>query len=241
MLHRILTLTALAVLALVPRATAGPVFPVNCVTAPCIDFGALTSSGTVSYAGGFAPLLGDDIRIEAIWGFGTPDHNLERLDIVNGVLTFTTGAFVGYDPIAGYEFAGGGTFLIQGQVPDVGITMQSTLAEGTFFSAFFGPGVAPASLRIFGIDAKHDAIVSYFGLVPGLPFHFGGPLVGGPSLTTVAAPGGGAFSVEATSVDIPNTPVPEPGTFLLMLCGGGAVLAARMRRRQSPAPHAQAE
>ncbi|HEU0049207.1 MAG TPA: hypothetical protein VFQ43_16575, partial [Nitrososphaera sp.] len=43
---------------------------------PIIDFGLVApTGGTISYAGGAAPLLGTNIQVDNVVGLDTPDHN----------------------------------------------------------------------------------------------------------------------------------------------------------------------
>jgi hypothetical protein len=214
-------------------AAAGPITPstLNCITSPCIDFANITASGQISYDGNGGPLVGTGIVIENIWGFGTPQHNFQALPVQGGSLAFETGDLLSYDILTGYQFGGGGSFLITGGVADLNLAPGTMLASGSFIEAAYGPGSVALQVHMLGIDWKHEDIVEYFGLDPNQPFQFGGPVGGGFTFTTPAVvAGGGAFTTDVLSVDIPNTPVPEPGT-LLLLGTGIAYVVARSRSK----------
>src|SRR5690348_6301521 len=82
-----------------------------------IDFstGAATDNGTVTYAGGAAPLVGSNIGIGLVRGISTPSNAGVTDSITNGILSFQTGGFTSYN--AGtdtYTFAPGGFIKITG-------------------------------------------------------------------------------------------------------------------------------
>lgn len=226
---------SLLALAIPTRAAEADPIVVNCSpTTPCIDFAHtdLLIGGTVSYDGGLAPLVGSDIPINRLFGFFTPEGSGfgEALAVTNGFLNFETGPFISFNPIAGYKFAGGGDFTVTGSVPALGLVDQ-TLANGSFTQAFFLPGTPGLGVRPNGTDRKHPDVVDYFGLDPDSLFFFGGFITTDPTLSN-----GGPFSVNATSLDIPNTPngsVPEPAALLLVLTGVVGVIRRHRRSRSS--------
>ena len=77
-------------------------------------------NGTVTYAGGVAPLVGSNINISAIISTATPLNEAILFDVTGtqamtgmGTLNFTTGDYAGM--MSGYrQFAGGGSFEIWG-------------------------------------------------------------------------------------------------------------------------------
>ena len=213
-------------------AAAGPI-TLSCITSPCIDFANLAASGQISYDGNGGPLIGTGIVIHNIWGFGTPEHNFQALQVEGGSLAFETGDLLSYDILTGYQFGGGGSFLITGGIAELNLAPGTVLASGSFIDAAYGPGIVATQVRMLGIDWKHEDVVEYFGLDPNQPFQFGGPGGGGPTFTTPAVVvGGGAFTADVLTLDIPNTPVPvpEPGT-LLLLGSGLAYVVGRSRSK----------
>jgi hypothetical protein len=225
-------------------AAADPIPFTACLTGtPCIDFGNVREpGGTVSYDGAGGPLVGSGIPILSLAGFSTPRHSTPpdlSVPITGGRLNFETGALANVDPLLGYQFSGGGFFTITGAVPDLGLTSTSTvLLDGAFTSASYGFGLPGLPTQFWlgprGTDLKHEAIMSYFGLPPGAPMTFGGVIVTAPPLGGL---GGGAFSVAALNVDVPNqpAPIPEPGTLLLLgsgLLAIGRTAAGRFRTRR---------
>lgn len=227
-----LAIFACALAFLAASAKADPVLPVplpsTCVATPCIDFGGFGDNvGTVSYAGGLAPLVGSNLLVRKVWGFGTPAHSgIIGVDLLDGQLNFVTGPLVSFTPLGGYFFGGGGSFTITGRSPDMGITENAILAQGTFTGAFAWPGFSPFIFGPSGIDTKNPLLVSYFGFERGTSFKFGGPTFLLPSPPT----GGGAFSEKVLVLDVPNTPTPEPASLLLL--GSGLVAAGYRKWRK---------
>ena len=215
-------------------ATAAHADPIPaCVTAPCIDFGNVRQpGGTISYDGSGGPLIGMDIPILALNGIGTPANSTPPgYPIVGGLLNFTTGAFVGSNPLEGYEFGGGGSFRITGAVPAAGLDDPATvLLDGTFTGALFSIG-PPGQfvVRPRGTDLKHTDLLAFFGFAPGTPMSFGGFIITDPPENGL---NGGAFSVTALNTDITNSPVPEPASLLLVGSGVAALIGRQRTRRR---------
>jgi hypothetical protein len=202
-----------------------------------LDFGVVApTTGTISFAGGTAPLVGTNIQVDEVVGdFGTPLNDGVVRNCIGCVLNFTTGAAT-----AGtWNFGPGGSITIVGGVDlnnngilDGGdVPANTTLLSGTLNGAMII--VVSNQLRIAGaafVDVKDADLAAFYGL-PGGP---GVPYAGGFNLgflSTVASPN--AFSSsQVTSGDIVNMPVDLPSSLLLLGSGlvGFAYLTARSRR-----------
>ncbi len=206
--------------------------PATCIATPCIDVGGFGDAiGTISYAGGQAPLVGSDLLVRRVWGFNTPQNaTILGLPIAAGQLNFTTGPFMSFDPIGGYWFSGGGSFTITGGIPDIGIPLNSVLARGTFRNAFLWPGVAPFIFGPSGDDWKNPVLATHFGFAPGTPFKFGGPSLTMPPDNFLT---GGPFSLKVVVLDVPNTPHPVPEPASMLLLGSGLAVAGWRKLRRS--------
>ena len=236
------TAAVVAVMTLFPKPAGSETLEICIATNPCIDFGALIAdSGTISYAGGSSPLVGSEIPILRIDGFGTPENPTppggNALDVLNGVLSFETGPLSSFSPVFGYLFEGGGFFTITGGIPELDIPEGTVLLNGTFTEARYLLGPLGFHLTPIGTDTKDSRVVEYFGLDPLSAFSFQGFIVTEPLLDLQL---GGPFSVDVLSVDIPNVPgggavIPEPGTLLLVGVGGLVArrFAVRDRRKIS--------
>ena len=190
--------------------------------------------GTVSFAGGSAPLIGAGIDVSFVVDKDTA--NLP-IPVTGGVLSFTTGPLTGLSPTE-WDFGGGAssTIKITGAVPLAGITDPSTvLLSGTFDLAKVIYLSNP--LFIFNIagavfqDTKDPLLLEYFGIPAGTPF------LGSFNLSFKTAAGkippGSLCKHTMGSGNLFNVPVPLPSTLLLL--GSGLVGLAGLRpwrRRQ---------
>ena len=205
-----------------------------------LDFGMIAPSpGTISYAGGAAPLLGINIQVDNVTGLGTNLNNNQSRNLFGGLLNWTTGPSTGP-----WTWGNGGSITITGGVDlnnngifDAGdIPPGTTLLSGAFGSAQVVPtilGNFKVSLGNF-TDAKDPTLLAFFGLPNVIPyignfnlsFMLGGN-VASPNAFSTASPAGG----RVLSGDLVNTPTPEPGT--LVLLGSGLLGALALARRKA--------
>jgi len=202
-------------------ATAGPI-------TIGFDDGAGTQDGTMTWAGGLAPLVGSGIDFYTIDGTGTPLNSGPgfALDCLSCVLEFETGAYTG----AGGVFEDGGYFTVTGTAYDP--IAAANVAVGTLLDGYFDDFLADptftglgGSTGIFiglGLDTKHDGLLDYFGMDLATNFVYAN--------TEIALASCGSGSCIVTNADIDNLArVPEPGTLVLMALGLCGVVAARKR------------
>jgi hypothetical protein len=208
-------LALLAFVAMAPTVRAQPI----------IDFDVPgIAMGTISYAGGSAPLVGTNITSDLVAGRNVPVNNNVALTINGGLLNFTTGNSNG-----SWSWAAGGSISINGsipaQTPSGGTPFagtSGTLLSGTLVSAIVTPG--PNSNTFFVaigafVNSINSAILSYYGISGS------NPQVGNFNLSFMVSGGASApnafTSTTMGSGDVVGT-VPAPG-FLVLLCSGGAV------------------
>jgi hypothetical protein len=190
------------------------------------DDGAGIQDGTVSWGGGFAPLVGAGIDFYTIDGTGTPLNSglLGALDCVGCVLSFETGAYSG----SGGLFDAGGFFTVTGQAFDGGnLIATGTLLDGIFTDTVSGPlfaglGDTSGIFLGFGTDTKHQGLVDYFGLTSNT-FAFAN--------TEIALGTCSNNSCVVTNADIDNlNTVPIAGTWALMPLGLFGMALSRRRK-----------
>lgn len=184
-----------------------------------IDPNDIHASGTISYAGGVAPLVGTGIGITDLVGPDGIDHQ-----VVDGLMTFQTGNFLFVNANGNDVFDGDASSFIKltGQVPDLGINTDQTLLRGAFIGAFFDPLFFNVTLQInlsgslgIGEDFKNPTLLSAYGLPADQLFFFSSRISANPPVTP--DPGTGAFTGDVLSAKVVNIPIPEPSSIVLCL------------------------
>jgi len=213
-MKRMVLLLALAFL-LVPTVALGDTV---------LDFNLPGGGGIISYAGGSTPLVGSEIPVAYVVGYGTPDHAgyESRLLLTNGVLNFSTGPLTSSTGDLWYFGGGPGSY----------ITISD--ASGLWMEGWFGDAkvlVEGPTYRVTASsfsDYKMGDLLTYFGLIEyAEPFTWAGNFSFGFSST--GSPPSGFKSDSVGSGDVENR-VPEPGT--LALLGTGLLGIAGLIRRK---------
>lgn len=215
----------------------------TCIADPTIDFLVNTpTSGSISYAGGASPLVGNGIDVDGVVGiFGTPLNNNAMFKCLNCVLSFQTGGFLGGAP-SQWTFGTGGSIQLIGSVDSNNNNIQDAgdiggLTGTTLFSGYFGaanPTVTPFGPGFKIVGAAFNSFVDtslagLFGLQP-QPRGFGGSMnisffATGLPASAFTSKGMGSGNIFAST--------PEPGSALLMgtvLIGIGALMSRRQKR-----------
>jgi hypothetical protein len=218
--------------------------PARARALPIVDFGAVAPTpGTIAYAGGAQPLVGTGIQVDNVVGLDTPLNADLVIDLLGGVLAFTTGALVSTDA-TGWTFAGGGSLTLTGVLDlDGNGVLDPGEPTGTLLSGVFSgsPKVVAAagSFRIVtaGFDAElAPEVAALYGVD-------GAGAVGGLNLSfsTTRRPPASFASTQVLSGDVTAetavASVPENGTLLLV--GVGMVALGLATRRQLAAAPAR--
>jgi len=193
--------------------------------AAVLDFGTGTAGagGTIVDVGG-GNAVGINIFLDNLTAIGTSADNVYNLD---GALACSTGT---NDLCAALNFdTAAGTFSIVGSVPALGVG-ETTLVSGTIDSFTFVANGLFASFSAFGTDIKDPALLAALDIPSGTPFSFAGFTLGFGG--TIACDEGQtcytAISTDFADVS-GSSPIPEPGTLILL--GGGLLGLVRARRR----------
>ena len=195
--------------------------------ADSLDFNiAPPTSGSISYNGSGAPLVGSGISVDTVTGLSTVANNGTTLSISGGLLGWVTGPLTGTTATS-WSFGGGaGTSLtLTGGIASLGIASGTTLLSG-----YWGTATVTSIGNNFDI-----AGASFFDFVnPVLAAYFGEPSAsawnGNFNISFFAAgtPPSGFASSQVLSGDVVTTaPVPEPASAALLVLGlfGIAILA----------------
>ncbi|MDN5940808.1 MAG: hypothetical protein L0H94_02905 [Nitrospira sp.] len=189
------------------------------------------SPGSISSAGGGAPLIGSNIEVDKMIGLSTPANAGIEGICLSCTLNFTTGGLTSSGG-GTWNFGAGGTVTITGgaQLPGApNIALGSTLLSGTFNSAAVQDLGFQQFMISFGtfFDSKHPDLLAYYSLIPGTPFEGAFSLLfNSPD----PAPNGAFASTTIFSGNVVNAVVPLPAAVLLFGSGLAGLLTARGRR-----------
>lgn len=204
-------------------------FPTIAKAATVLDFGIKApTTGTLSYAGGTAPLIGSGIDVDDVVGLNTALNNNVVSICASCTLDFQTGASTG-----GWNYGAGGTITITGGIdfPDAtpDILAGNTLLQGTFNNAtVIDLGSGSFEFQIVGgsfTDTKHPALLAFYGL-PDIGYAGGLNI----SFSTTANMGDLFTSDQIFSGDVVNQPVPVPAA--IWLFGSGLIGLVGVARRK---------
>lgn len=213
-----------AVLILVAGLASAP--PAEAVAS--ITFDQVIQGGTLSYDVG-GPLVGTDILFDFLVVAGTPAAD-GVYDCVGCELNFTTGNSVGDDDGPVYTFGTGGSFVLTGTIPDLGILANVVLLSGTWNANPANPIAVAAGSNISfignGIDTKNADLAAALGIDPELWRYANSEF----SLGAATVNPDGSFTGAITQADLQNIKAPEPGSAFLLLLGLGSLAAYRRRR-----------
>lgn len=169
-----------------------------------LDFTIPVNSGTLSYAGGSSALIGSNIGVSTVLGYGGTQNSFTSVNITNGQLDFATGNSTG-----AWQWAAGGSLAVTASGTIGNFT--GTLLEGTFNDVSLDPvGLGQFDLALGGFTGTVSSQISnYYGFsdssvdgdlgmltyISGSPGSaFGNaPVLGGAVQAVDAAEGGGSL------------------------------------------------
>lgn len=210
------------------------------------------ATGNYSYAGGAAPLVGNNILISGITGVNT-NFNAGTVTCVGCLLQFTTGNNLSFTLTKGtpsWSFQGGAqsSFTITGAVPTMGITKKTVLAQGVFVDTtpitFTRTTGARGTASFFNLssqiyDSKNSKIVDYF-MGPAFTARSGTSYAGtyteiaSVNISQVNKKTGAFKTVDVFQGEVSNV-VPEPGETLLLTTAFGVLAFFFIRRKRQAA------
>lgn len=203
---------------------------------PILDFNmdALhPATAKISYAGGALPLIGVDISVDTVIGIATPLNSGVILTLspppFHGTLSFMTGGLTGSTATT-WDFGPGGSILVTGGIPVLGLANGTLLLSGVWTSATVIS--LTNTFKIAGgafVDTKNSTLLTYYGLPGGA---YSGTMnlqfeIPKPGVTPPAA----FASSQVLSGDITNTPTPVAEASIILFMGAGLVGIWGFRKR----------
>jgi hypothetical protein len=183
------------------------------------------AAGSISYAGGSAPLVGSGIAVSSVASANAPLNSSVLLNCTGCVLSFTTGNLISATPGL-YAFGSGGTFTLHGSI--AGIVSDADLLSGAFSatSVVLQAGILDVAAGFFSTDVN-QALTDYFGL-PTTPPQYSGAM--GVVFAALPTKSGSFSSIGILSGNVVAS-VPEPATIVFLgtvLLGCAAIARRRM-------------
>jgi hypothetical protein len=213
------------------------------VLAPAVGYAGSSSTdwtlgpgGLYTWAGGTSSLIGSAIPVLSVLGDSTPDNNGVSLPVIDGSLSFTSGAFNGTSTTWSWGSGTPGTLNVTGCI--AGIITPCTPSTNVLISDDFTSvsivQVAGALDAVFGnvTGTISSSVAAYFGL-PDSPATFSAGSFTA-AIATTGTPGSAFFGsnllglIEADAVTTPeNWGISESLVFFMIAI---VVFAVLMRR-----------